>query len=477
MPADFVRRFLRARDFVSRKCVARGNLVSPNAVFERLRQMARDFRSARAGNVAITFALASIPIVGMVGAAIDYSHANSVKAAMQSALDSTALMLHTNAASLTTSQLQAAAASYFTALFNRPEAQNVTVTTSYTTSGGTQVVVNASASVPTYFMGILGFKTMTVSDSATAKWGQSRLLVSLVLDNTGSMSQSNKMTELKTATNNLLTQLQNAAATNGDVYVSIVPFVVDVNVNPSNYNANWIYWGEVPSQDPTASDNTSWDANNGTCSDAGYTTRSTCTAQGSCSISGETSQSSCTSAGSCSISGKTSQSSCTSAGSCSISGETTRSSCQSADACSNSKYTTQSTCTSHGDTWAAGVWTAGVWTAGVWTSATSTPNNHNTWNGCVMDRGDPSGQDPGNYDTNVVVPNPSIMATLFPAQQYSSCPQAAIGLSYNWSAMTTLVNNMSPAGETTGHRPRLGLDVAHRRRAVHGAGPEPELYL
>src|SRR3569623_550954 len=43
-----------------------------------------------------------------------------------------------------------------------------------------------------------------------------------------------------------------AAAYNGDVYVSIVSFVKDVNVDPANYNATWIDWTE-------------WDTNNGTC--------------------------------------------------------------------------------------------------------------------------------------------------------------------------------------------------------------------
>ena len=38
------------------------------------------------------------------------------------------------------------------------------------------------------------------------------------------------MTALKTATTNLLTQLQNAVTNDGDVYVSIVPFSKDVNV-------------------------------------------------------------------------------------------------------------------------------------------------------------------------------------------------------------------------------------------------------
>ncbi len=42
-------------------------------------------RTANGGNVTITFALATIPMVGFVGAAVDYSRANSVKAAMQAA--------------------------------------------------------------------------------------------------------------------------------------------------------------------------------------------------------------------------------------------------------------------------------------------------------------------------------------------------------------------------------------------------------
>ena len=83
------------------------------------------FRRANSGNVAITFALATLPLIGTVGFAVDYSHANSVKAAMQAALDSTALMLSRDAATLTSSDLQTKAKSYFDALFTRPEAKNV----------------------------------------------------------------------------------------------------------------------------------------------------------------------------------------------------------------------------------------------------------------------------------------------------------------------------------------------------------------
>ncbi len=58
----------------------------------------KNFSAARRGNVAIAFALASVFVIGMVGFAVDYSRANSVKANLQATLDSTALMLSKKAA-------------------------------------------------------------------------------------------------------------------------------------------------------------------------------------------------------------------------------------------------------------------------------------------------------------------------------------------------------------------------------------------
>ena len=79
------------------------------------------FKKARGGNVATIFAIALIPIICSVGAAIDYSRANSVRADLQASLDSTALMLSKEAGTDTSDQLQANALKYFTANFNRPE--------------------------------------------------------------------------------------------------------------------------------------------------------------------------------------------------------------------------------------------------------------------------------------------------------------------------------------------------------------------
>ena len=87
---------------------------------DRLVERWRAFRPDQGGNVLVTFGLCLIPIAGMVGAAIDYSRANSVKAAMQSALDASALMLSKDAANLKQSELERKASDYFKAEFDRP---------------------------------------------------------------------------------------------------------------------------------------------------------------------------------------------------------------------------------------------------------------------------------------------------------------------------------------------------------------------
>jgi len=379
-------------------------------VWKKLGRAFGAFRAARGGNVAITFAIAAIPILGAVGAAVDYSRANDVKAKLQAAIDATALMISKEAATDTSTELQTNASNYFFAMFKPPGVEDVTINAVYTGNGATSLIINATASVPTTIAQIFGIDKINLTASTTSKWGTTRLRVALVLDNTGSMGSAGKLDALKTATGNLLTQLKNAASVPDDVYVSIVPFVKDVSVDPSNYNASWIYWG-TSTQDPGLHDNNSWDAQNGTCT-----------------ISNKSSRSSCTSAGTCSISGHNSQSSCTSA---------------TIQSCSKPQYSSQRKCERHGGSWTT---TAGVWTRGVWTPKT---HNSTNWNGCITDRGTPTGPvgNSAGYDQDVTAPT-SDPATLFPAEQYGSCPQPIMGLNYDWTAMNTLVSNMVASGNT-----------------------------
>src|SRR5262249_54933199 len=158
-------------------------------------------------NMAITFALLLVPIMGAVGSAVDYSRANSVKAAMQVALDATALMLAKNAGSQTSAQMQTQGAKYFNAQFNRPEVQSHKITGT-DSQGNSTIQATGAASIKTTFLSVVGFKTIQITGSSTAMWGtSSRLRVALVLDNTGSMADAGKIGALKIAAKNLLAKL------------------------------------------------------------------------------------------------------------------------------------------------------------------------------------------------------------------------------------------------------------------------------
>src|SRR5437867_9158994 len=84
------------------------------------------FLKDRRASVAPMLGLAIIPLVGFIGAAIDYSRASSVRTAMQASLDATALMLSKDTGTLNAaSALNQKAADYFKANFHRPEAESI----------------------------------------------------------------------------------------------------------------------------------------------------------------------------------------------------------------------------------------------------------------------------------------------------------------------------------------------------------------
>ena len=91
----------------------------------------RGFRNADRGSTTVLFALLTLPVFAIIGAAVDYSRASAMRAAMQAAVDTTALAVAANAASDTDDQLNSSASTYFNALFAPPDAQNVHVTAVY----------------------------------------------------------------------------------------------------------------------------------------------------------------------------------------------------------------------------------------------------------------------------------------------------------------------------------------------------------
>ena len=242
------------------------------AVFRRIRTTVRRFAGANDGNIAILFGIAVIPIITFVGAAVDYTRANSARSSMQAALDSTALMLAKDLTqgTITTSDIPAKADAYFKALYTNDEAKGVTITATYTQNSGkgSTILVNGSGNIETGFMRVAGFPTMDFKTSSTSAWGNSRMRVAMALDVTGSMADDGKMAAMQKAAKALVDQLAKLVKTDGDVYISMVPFAKDVNLGTSYKDATWIDWDYWSDQNPT------W----GTCSKASKTNKSDCLA-------------------------------------------------------------------------------------------------------------------------------------------------------------------------------------------------------
>ncbi len=213
---------------------------------------------SRAGNVAIIFSLAIVPIVGGIGAALDYSMANSNRTSMQKALDSTALalakLMPLSQAQLDEKGWQIFSANLGTLKVNMPQSGLVITTP---TIGKINLV--ATGQYTPQISGFMGVNAFPVSVNTEVQWGMKKLELALALDNTGSMDDNNKMTELKKAAKNLLSILQVSVLNPGDVKIAIIPFHGQVRVDTSvyNYNGSWLKW-------------TDWDNDNQTCSGWGW---------------------------------------------------------------------------------------------------------------------------------------------------------------------------------------------------------------
>ncbi|HYS45499.1 MAG TPA: pilus assembly protein TadG-related protein, partial [Rhizomicrobium sp.] len=189
-----------------------------------------------------------IPLIIGAGAGLDYARAMLVRQQMGEALDSAALAVGSTTG-LDQAKAQDLAQKYFDANYTVDRTVYGSPTVSIPASGYDNkgsVLLTASNSMPTVLMKVAGITSVPIATASSVVWGQSKLWVALVLDNSGSMSQGDangtKMSALKSASQQLLTVLQNASAHAGDVKAGIVPFTNVVKVGAGNVGASWLDW-------------------------------------------------------------------------------------------------------------------------------------------------------------------------------------------------------------------------------------------
>jgi Flp pilus assembly protein TadG len=164
----------------------------PLSVFHTMLSIGRRLHSDRMGNIALSFALMSVPLTIGIGASFDYTLAYNTKAKMQTDLDAALLSAVKEVGTSSDVAIQTKVANWFAAQTN---VVGYTLNTTDIIVDDTNHTITAkvSANVPTSLMQIIGRPTIPVSAVSSVTGGagattQNAFSMYLVLDRSGSMA-------------------------------------------------------------------------------------------------------------------------------------------------------------------------------------------------------------------------------------------------------------------------------------------------
>jgi Flp pilus assembly protein TadG len=202
---------------------------SIRTVVSAFTKKARAYRKDQRGNIAMMLGLSIIPMILAAGSAIDFSRIANSKANLVAGLDASALY----AAAITgksEADLKVLARNYFDANYN--STSDAPVTDFDLKNFADKVVVTGTVDVKTWFMSVGGITHVSAPASSEVKKTGSSIEVSLVLDQTGSMSGS-KLTNLKVAAKDFIDTVVWDEQTPYFSKAGLVPFTFAVN--PGSY--------------------------------------------------------------------------------------------------------------------------------------------------------------------------------------------------------------------------------------------------
>ena len=224
--------FLPKRENLPKRLANSWSPLNQNQYWRRL----RSFIKNETGVIAVIFALASIPIILSIGAAIDFARVYVAKAQLGEALDKAALAVAVSRNASDT-QIEAIFQGYFEANFGSNEiATAASLTRNQTDS---QITLTATATIQTLFLGISpvgDFDEITITGTSTVIIETTGLEVAMVLDNTGSMQFGSpaRIDSLRLAATDLVDILFGNETNPDNLKIALVPFVATVNIGQEN---------------------------------------------------------------------------------------------------------------------------------------------------------------------------------------------------------------------------------------------------
>lgn len=194
----------------------------------------RIFRRDEKGSIAIMFAICSVVLVLIMGAAIDYARISRTYVELQNAADAALLSVaHTAKDSDDIDSLKQQASDYMKTML--PDGFEFQITS--LSKVGSTLNMTTTGAVPASLTAVIGYDDLEAKADSSVYWGTGKVEVILALDNTGSMGSHGRMAALKDAAKALLDELSGSEA--GLAKVGIVPFDVYVRVPTSYKSASW----------------------------------------------------------------------------------------------------------------------------------------------------------------------------------------------------------------------------------------------
>ena len=199
-------------------------------------QTLRRFLRSETGMTLPLMAFSLVALTGFVGIAIDTGRMQMVQSKLQFSLDAAGLAA---GSTVSTASINSEMTKYLAANFNGYMGATVIGSSVTANTANTVFTLSATATLPTTFMGTVGIKTITITANSQVSRAVTGIELVLVLDNTGSMSQSaggsvTKIQALQTAATALVNSLFSAGNGNGKLWVGIVPFSDAVNIGTSH---------------------------------------------------------------------------------------------------------------------------------------------------------------------------------------------------------------------------------------------------
>ena len=206
------------------------------STFDNFKGLLQRFKRAKRGTTAIIFAVMVIPVVAITGGVVDYGRAVKTKSQLAATLDAAVLAAMMQYSLDDSTDYKSIVTNYV--LKNLVEADKtyqgleIDIEVPDISEDG-EMTASISTTVSTNFLRLVGFDEFDIKLSSASMVGGNSIEVALVLDNTFSMSASDKIGDLKDAADALIDTLI-PGDDDENVRISLIPFADMVNIGIGN---------------------------------------------------------------------------------------------------------------------------------------------------------------------------------------------------------------------------------------------------